>query len=94
MSFQIIFYYWLSIYAVPPDIDEKTTSSDISVLEGSNITLTCVAHGLPSPKVKYIFLTQNVIHSVIFCLMIILILLKLVQMTERKVEIRSNLLNN
>ncbi|XP_023336516.1 protein amalgam isoform X3 [Eurytemora carolleeae] len=38
---------------VPPDIDVRTTSSDISVLEGSNITLTCVAHGLPSPKVTW-----------------------------------------
>jgi len=94
VSFKTIMNNLLSNYAVPPDIDVRTTSSDISVLEGSNITLTCVAHGLPSPKVKYLSITQNVIHSVIFCFMIILILFKLVKMTKRKVEIRSNLLNN
>ena len=36
---------------MPPDIDEKLTSADQTVLEGSNATLKCVAQGLPHPEV-------------------------------------------
>jgi hypothetical protein len=39
-------------FLVPPDIDEKTTSKDLTVLEGSNATLVCVAQGLPHPEAR------------------------------------------
>ena len=39
------------LISVPPDIDEKLTSADQTVLEGSNATLKCVAQGLPHPEV-------------------------------------------
>ena len=38
--------------AVPPDIEERSSSSDVTVREGANTTLTCVANGLPLPKVS------------------------------------------
>ena len=39
--------------AVPPDINSEMTSSDVTVNEGSNATLTCKAFGLPRPEVKW-----------------------------------------
>ncbi|XP_045535426.1 lachesin [Papilio machaon] len=36
---------------VPPDILDYATSGDQVVLEGSNITLRCAAHGVPTPTV-------------------------------------------
>jgi len=38
---------------VPPEIDNSVTSSDLSVTEGGNVTLSCVAHGQPSPTVTW-----------------------------------------
>ena len=43
----------LNIIAVPPDINSEMTSSDVTVNEGSNATLTCKAFGLPRPEIKW-----------------------------------------
>ena len=40
-------------FAVPPDINSEMTSSDVTVNEGSNATLTCKAFGLPRPEIKW-----------------------------------------
>lgn len=39
--------------AVPPDIKDDQTSSDITVQEGENATLTCKATGHPSPRILW-----------------------------------------
>lgn len=39
--------------AVPPNIDDSLSSSDVIVREGSNITLKCRAHGSPQPTIKW-----------------------------------------
>lgn len=39
--------------AVPPNIDDSLSSSDIIVREGANITLKCKATGSPAPTVKW-----------------------------------------
>lgn len=41
------------IFAVPPNIDDSLSSSDIIVREGANETLTCIATGFPTPTVKW-----------------------------------------
>ena len=33
---------------VPPDIDQEVTSGDMTVTEGGNVTLNCVAKGQPT----------------------------------------------
>ncbi|XP_052897541.1 opioid-binding protein/cell adhesion molecule homolog [Anopheles moucheti] len=38
---------------VPPDILDYPTSQDMVVLEGSNVTLTCAATGVPEPAVTW-----------------------------------------
>ena len=38
---------------VPPDIDESQSSGDLTVTEGGNVTLSCLAHGQPSPVVTW-----------------------------------------
>ncbi|XP_076341480.1 lachesin-like [Tachypleus tridentatus] len=37
----------------PPQIQRENTSSDIVTQEGSNITLTCVAKGYPTPNITW-----------------------------------------
>ncbi|XP_023312200.1 neuronal growth regulator 1-like [Anoplophora glabripennis] len=41
---------YLSV-VVPPDILDYPTSTDMVVDEGANVTLQCIARGLPDPKV-------------------------------------------
>lgn len=41
------------LISVPPDIDDERTSSDITVTEGDNATLTCEATGHPSPRIMW-----------------------------------------
>eukprot|EP00090_Calanus_glacialis_P001506 TRINITY_DN11080_c0_g1_i1.p1 TRINITY_DN11080_c0_g1~~TRINITY_DN11080_c0_g1_i1.p1 ORF type:complete len:435 (+),score=83.57 TRINITY_DN11080_c0_g1_i1:319-1623(+) len=38
---------------VPPDIDQSVTSGDLTVTEGGNVTLNCVAKGQPKPQVTW-----------------------------------------
>jgi len=38
---------------VPPDIDQSVSSGDITVTEGGNVTLNCIAHGQPKPMVMW-----------------------------------------
>lgn len=38
---------------VPPDIIDQMTSSDITVREGDNATLTCKAVGHPQPRIVW-----------------------------------------
>ncbi|XP_043791730.1 lachesin-like [Apis laboriosa] len=38
---------------VPPDILDDSTSTDMEVREGSNVTLRCAATGTPKPKVTW-----------------------------------------
>ncbi|XP_043524699.1 neuronal growth regulator 1-like [Frieseomelitta varia] len=38
---------------VPPDILDDSTSTDMEVQEGSNVTLRCAATGTPKPKVTW-----------------------------------------
>lgn len=46
----IVFF---SLAAVPPNIDDSTTSSDVIVREGANVTLRCKATGSPEPSIKW-----------------------------------------
>jgi neurotrimin len=39
--------------AVPPDIDDSGTSSDVTVEEGDNVTLSCSASGHPEPRILW-----------------------------------------
>lgn len=41
------------IVSVPPDILDDSTSTDMEVQEGSNVTLRCAATGTPKPKVTW-----------------------------------------
>lgn len=38
---------------VPPDIDDTGTSSDVTVEEGNNVTLSCSATGHPEPRILW-----------------------------------------
>ncbi|EEZ99076.2 lachesin isoform X1 [Tribolium castaneum] len=38
---------------VPPDIDDTGTSSDVTVEEGDNVTLSCSASGHPEPRILW-----------------------------------------
>lgn len=40
-------------YAVPPDILDYPTSTDMVVREGTNVTLRCAATGSPQPTVTW-----------------------------------------
>lgn len=39
-------------FSVPPMIVESSTSNDMVVREGSNVTLVCKAKGYPEPYVR------------------------------------------
>lgn len=40
-------------FAVPPNIEDSLTSTDVVVREGANVTLKCRATGSPMPSVKW-----------------------------------------
>lgn len=48
-------YYelFISTFSVPPSIIDKETSSDMVVLESTNVSLTCKATGYPEPYVMW-----------------------------------------
>jgi Immunoglobulin I-set domain. len=41
------------LFAVPPDILDYPTSSDIMVREGSNVSMRCAASGSPPPSIMW-----------------------------------------
>lgn len=43
----------LDLLTVPPNIDDNASSSDMSVGEGANVTMSCRATGSPEPFVKW-----------------------------------------
>lgn len=43
----------VNVVAVPPNIDDALSSSDVIVREGSNVSLTCHASGSPPPSIKW-----------------------------------------
>lgn len=53
----IIYLLLFIICAVPPMIVESSTSNDMVVREGSNVTLVCRASGYPEPYVCTSFLS-------------------------------------
>lgn len=48
-----VFYQIASNVTVPPDIDDTGTSSDVTVEEGDNVTLSCSASGHPEPRILW-----------------------------------------
>ena len=38
---------------VPPDIVDERSTSDVTVNEGDNVTLTCTATGKPAPRIVW-----------------------------------------
>ena len=44
----------LPLFAVPPEIDDLKTSSDVHVNEGDEATLECHANGHPKPDIKWL----------------------------------------
>lgn len=40
-------------FSVPPSIIDRETSSDMVVLESTNVSLTCKASGYPEPYVMW-----------------------------------------
>lgn len=48
-SFFCVFFF----VAVPPDIMDYPTSTDMVVREGSNVTLRCSATGSPEPQILW-----------------------------------------
>lgn len=54
--FKTIFHWFcnsLELVAVPPNIDDSLSSSDVIVREGANISLRCRASGSPRPIIKW-----------------------------------------
>ena len=41
-------------FAVPPDIDDVRTSSDVIVSENSDAKLQCIADGHPKPRIEWL----------------------------------------
>ncbi len=46
-------FIFFNVLTVPPNIDDSSTSSDVIVREGSNVTLKCHAVGSPKPSIKW-----------------------------------------
>lgn len=44
---------FIATLAVPPDILDYPTSTDMVVREGSNVTLKCAARGSPTPSITW-----------------------------------------
>ena len=51
--FAMILNYISLYFAVPPDILDYPTSTDMVVREGSNVTLKCAATGSPPPTITW-----------------------------------------
>lgn len=49
----VIFVHFLIMFIVPPSIVDKDTSTDMVVLESTNVSLTCKATGYPEPYVMW-----------------------------------------
>ena len=45
---------WAFFIAVPPEIDDLKTSSDVHVNEGDEAILECHANGHPKPEIKWL----------------------------------------
>ncbi len=45
-------FHWIFIL-VPPNILDESTSSDLVVREGANVTLKCRAQGSPPPSIRW-----------------------------------------
>lgn len=48
-----IYYNIYLVFPVPPDILDDSTSTDMMVNEGSNVTLRCAAIGTPRPTITW-----------------------------------------
>lgn len=46
-------YFLFCLTAVPPDILDHPTSTDMVVREGSNVSLRCAASGSPTPNITW-----------------------------------------
>lgn len=45
---------WLYLFTVPPHfLASENTESEMEVMEGANVTMTCEARGLPAPNVTW-----------------------------------------
>lgn len=49
--------------AVPPNIDDAHTSTDVVVREGANVTLKCRANGSPPPTIRWWVKCKHEIYS-------------------------------
>lgn len=45
--------YHRPLFAVPPDILDRGTSTDQTVREGASVSLTCAATGSPQPQITW-----------------------------------------
>ena len=49
-----LFVFLFCFIAVPPEIDDLKTSSDVHVNEGDEARVECHANGHPKPKIKWL----------------------------------------
>lgn len=53
LCYMLFYYGILCVFAVPPDILDYSTSTDMVVREGSDVTLKCAAVGSPTPAITW-----------------------------------------
>lgn len=53
LFFYIALHMYVYLLAVPPNIDDNASSSDVTVGEGANVTMNCRATGSPEPSVRW-----------------------------------------
>lgn len=46
-------FKWFYRLAVPPDISDEESSSDLTIKEGEKASLYCHAHGHPTPRITW-----------------------------------------